>query len=218
VLLSPFLAYGFTAFYLGSIQVNTDRHAPADGVEIYVVTFGVHTDIMVPRRHAVMDWNPWFPPRDFERPRLGEYAMLGWGDRRFFDEVREWKDLSIGVALESSLLPSPTLMHVSHYPRPLETNQVQRVVLSETNYARLCAHLRSGFQLGTNDLPTLVPDLTYLGYDAFYEGAGSYDGITTCNEWAAKALRAAGVRAGLWTPFAAQIRESLAVIARPRRE
>ena len=209
VLLAPFLAYGLTAFILGSILTHPPRPAPRSGVEVFVITFGVHTDLMVPRRNPVMDWSPWFPPEHFAKPRLAEYVTLGWGDRQFFEEVREWDDLTATAALRSTLLPSPTLMHVSHFPRPLETNQVQRVVLPEENYARLCRHLRAGFQLNRHNRPQLVPKLTYQGTDAFYEGAGSYDGILTCNEWAARALRSAGVSMGLWTPFAGQIRECL---------
>lgn len=214
--LAPPAAYGLTALLLGAVIVNSEREPPPTGVEIYVVTFGVHTDLMVPRRHAVMDWTPWFPPGDFEDPRFGEYLMMGWGNRRFYEEVREWKDLTAGVAL-SSVLPSPTLMHVSFFPRPQETNQVQRVIVSETGYARLCAHLRSGFRLDEAGRPRLVKGLSYLGYDAFYEGAGGYDAIATCNEWAGQALRSGGIRLGMWTPWAGQIRASLAS-TRPDRE
>lgn len=209
-LASPLLAYLMTALFLGSILTGPDEVVAEPGVEVYVVTFGAHTDLMAPARHGAMDWTPWFPDRHFEKPRFGEYAVLGWGNRRFYEEVREWKDLRPGVALRS-LFPSPTLMHVSRFPRPLETNQVQRVVLTGQGYARMCERLRSGFRLDEEGRPRLVPGLNYFGGDAFYLGAGRYDAITTCNEWAAAALRSGGVRMGLWTPFARQVRESLAI-------
>ena len=40
----------------------------------------------------------------------------------------------------------------------------------------------------------------YSVNDAFYEANGGYSFIMTCNEWTGRALRAAGVRMGLWTP------------------
>ena len=42
----------------------------------------------------------------------------------------------------------------------------------------------------------------YSDDDAFYEAVGGYSFIFTCNEWTGRALRAAGVRTGLWTPLA----------------
>ena len=41
----------------------------------------------------------------------------------------------------------------------------------------------------------------YNSNDAFYEANGGYSAIMTCNEWTGRALRAAGVRMGLWTPI-----------------
>ena len=35
----------------------------------------------------------------------------------------------------------------------------------------------------------------------FYEGDGSFSMFFNCNDWTGRALRAAGVRMGLWTPF-----------------
>lgn len=216
VIVSPVAAYLLTATILGSIVVNADHTEPESGVEIFVVTFDVHADIMVPLRNPAMDWSPWFPFHDFKEPRYGDYVMFGWGDREFYTRVREWKDLTAGAALRGAFLQTPTLMHISHWRQPMTTNQVQRVVLTETNYARLCEHLQSGFRLNEHGGPILVTNLTYRGWDAFYEATGRYDGVNNCNEWAGRALRKAGVRTGLWTPGAGQIRARLA--ERPKSE
>ena len=37
--------------------------------------------------------------------------------------------------------------------------------------------------------------------DAFYDAKGSYNLTRTCNTWTNNALKAAGLKACLWTPF-----------------
>ena len=45
----------------------------------------------------------------------------------------------------------------------------------------------------------------YGASDVFYEARGSYNLFATCNEWSGARLRKAGVRTGVWTPFAQSI-------------
>ena len=208
---SPFAAYLLTAVFLGSILVHSDRREIAAGIPIYVDARSFHTDLFLPRSTTTMDFRPWFRAEHFMRfNRYGDYVSLGWGDRTFFTEVMYWFDMTPGIALRSSLLPTPTLMHVSiWHSRGLDREPIHRLRLSEDEYRRLWEHVRSGFQLGHDGLPMHVPHLTHRGWDAFFEGAGSYTGINTCNQWAGEALRRAGVPMGLWTPFAFQVREAL---------
>src|SRR5438128_2061596 len=47
----------------------------------------------------------------------------------------------------------------------------------------------------------LVMPKGYTAADTFYEGDGSFSMFFNCNAWTGAALRAGGVRMGLWTPF-----------------
>jgi hypothetical protein len=39
----------------------------------------------------------------------------------------------------------------------------------------------------------------------FYEANGPYSAFYTCNSWTGEALRAAGVKTGLWTPLSQSV-------------
>lgn len=216
ILLSPFLAYLAVAWTLASITVNHDQVEPESGVEILIDCRGVHTDYWVPRNHRLMSWTPWFRPQDFEKYYGGDYVRVGWGDREVFTKVPEWKDLNAGIAFRAALLPTASLTHVAIGWKPEPTNNITRVVISEEDYGHLIDHIKSGFRLNEKGKPILVPGESYYGWDAFYEGQGSYELVTTCNEWAGRGLRAAGIRTGAWTPFVSQIQRQLDQLRKSR--
>lgn len=211
VIVSPFLAYVLVALILGNITVNGDREQPAEGIEIFIDGRGVHTDFWVPRTHPVINWSLWFLPKHFEDYRSGNYLQVGWGDRAVFTEVPNWEDLTPGIAFRSALLQTPSLTHVAFRWKPSPTNKVTRVIISEPEYKRLVEHIKSGIRLTDSGRPILMTNVSYHGWDAFYEGIGSYNFVDTCNEWAGKGLRRAGVKTGIWTPFAFQIQQHLPV-------
>ena len=48
---------------------------------------------------------------------------------------------------------------------------------------------------------TVIPDSGYDANDAFYEALGGYNAFETCNTWAGRGLRQAGLPVSRWTPF-----------------
>jgi uncharacterized protein (TIGR02117 family) len=69
------------------------------------------------------------------------------------------------------------------------------IMLRPDDYRRLAAFIRASVRPGGGHQHGYGPG------DAFYDATGHYDAITTCNAWTGAALRAAGVRVGVWTPF-----------------
>lgn len=47
----------------------------------------------------------------------------------------------------------------------------------------------------------MVPGAGYGAYDFFFEAEGHFNALAGCNTWTARALRAAGLRAGWWNPL-----------------
>lgn len=197
------LALGYAAAGLagGAIPRNAGWRAPAEGVEIFVESNGVHTGIVVPKLAAGVDWRPLARPGHLADPRYARFDHLsfGWGEQAFYLQTRTWADVRPRTVLAAALGSDRTLVHVEHLPRPRPGAEVRRIVLRPEEYRRLAAFIEASVAPGGRRYPG------YGGYDAFYESRGHYSAGRTCNAWTGDALRHAGVRVGAWTPFPATV-------------
>jgi uncharacterized protein (TIGR02117 family) len=201
----PFLY--FAGALIGSlVPANWGWEAPARGVTIFVRTNGVHTWIMVPTTAAGVDWRPLAPAEHLREPsRAGAYLAIGYGNRDFYLNTPSWSDLSLPTAFAAAFGQGPGLVHVEHEPVPRADADHRPVVLSEEQYRRLAVHIRASFDLDAEGRAKPLLGRGYGPADMFYEARGSYNAHRTCNEWTGEALRAAGVRMGLWTPFSQSV-------------
>jgi uncharacterized protein (TIGR02117 family) len=191
------LAYVTAGMVGGSIPANPGWAPPARGVRILVEDNGVHTGLVLPVRAAGIDWSQDFPAGDIADPRYARFGWVavGWGDRAFYVETPTWSDLNVLTVLRAATGSARTVLHVEHVDEPRVASDTRAIVLSEEQYRRLVAYIRA----------SRGPDGKVAGgydvNDVFYDGRGSYSAVRTCNEWTGGALRAAGVRVGVWTPF-----------------
>lgn len=199
--------YGYAAAGLigGAIPVNARWRAAAPdapgAVTIYLASNGVHTDLIVPKVAAGIDWRPLLRAGHLRDPRYAGYdhAGFGWGDARFYRETPRWRDVRPGTVLAAAIGSDATLAHVVHEPRPSAADGARAIVLRPEEYRRLAAYLRGSIAARPEHAPG------YGAYDVFYTGTGRYSAIRTCNAWTGDALRHAGVRVGAWTPFPATV-------------
>lgn len=191
------LAYVTAGMVGGSIPANAGWTPPAQGVRILVEDNGVHTGLVLPVRAAGIDWSQDFPAGDIADPRYARFGWVavGWGDRAFYVETPTWADLNVLTVLRAATGSTHTVLHVEHVDEPRVASDTRAIVLSEEQYRRLAAYIRA--TRGTGGKVAGGYDVN----DVFYDGRGSYSAIRTCNEWTGGALRAAGVRVGVWTPF-----------------
>jgi uncharacterized protein (TIGR02117 family) len=204
------LLYLLAAFGLALIPVNGDfRDAPADeGVEVFLVSNGVHVDFLVPVTTAWKDWSREFPRADFEAvDETFTGLLVGWGDRRFYLETPTWADLTVPVALNAVLWPSATVIHAQYVDWRPQTGpgsepSSRRVVLAAAAYRELCEFLSSSCRRDGSGAPVLLPGKGYGPTDNFYKAEGSYHAFNTCNLWTNRGLWRSGVRTALWSPFA----------------
>lgn len=197
------LLYFLAALFLGLVPANVSFHQPASGgVVIYVRSNGIHTDIVVPRVNAEADFRPFSDPAHVRDPAWGraDHVAFGYGARDFYLNTPTWGDLSASVALRAMTGGDSTLVHVEHVDRPQRTEWQRPIRLTSEQYRRLAAFIRSSFRLDADGAPIHVPG-GYTAADTFYEGNGGFSMFYNCNAWTGQALRAAGVRMGLWTPF-----------------
>ena len=199
--------YLLAALLLGSLPANRHWHEARQGVTIFVRTNGVHTWIMVPKITPQMDWRPLVPGEHLADPRWGrgDYVALGYGHRKFYLETPTWDDLTAANALRAAFGAGPSLMHADHDFHPRAGPDQRPIVLSPDEYRRLVDFARASFRYDAEGRTIPVLGRGYGGSDMFYEAVGPYNAVYTCNSWTGQALRAAGVKTGLWTPLSQSI-------------
>jgi uncharacterized protein (TIGR02117 family) len=195
------------AALIGSlVPANASWREPPSGIEILVRTNGVHTWILVPTTTPDMDWSLLAPAGHIRDPRYaGNYLALGYGNREFYLNTPRWEDLRLRTAFNAAFGEGSSLMHVEHEwnPRPNEDQRAFRI--SREQYRRLATHILQSFERDRQGRTIPLLGRGYGPADVFYEARGPYNAYITCNEWTGAALRAAGVRIGVWTPLSQSV-------------
>jgi len=155
--------------------------------EVYVVSHGWHTGIVVPA-DTISDRLPQLRAR-FPRAR---YIEFGWGDRSFYKA----KEITAGLALHSILVPTDSVMHTVGLPTTPDKyfigSEVKSLCIDAEDYTRLIDHIVSGFSL-SNDGTAEAQGVGIYGDSEFYTGQDNYHLFNTCNKWTAQGLLAAGL-------------------------
>ena len=180
VVLIPLGLYFAAAALLGRVPVNTDWREPSRGVLIYVQANEFHTGIVLPA-------GP------------GRWRAYGWGDRAFYLNTPRWRDIRGDTALWALVGSGDTVVHVAELGEFLPDENWRPLRLRQHEYARLRSFIAATLVLGGSPVPGYTP------LDRFYPATGRYSAFTTCNVWTGRALAAAGVRVGLWTPFKSDV-------------
>ena len=193
-------AYMLAALAGSLIPGNRNWAEPADGVTLYVVTNGYHTGLLLPTSADGVDLSLTFRPTDLPDPNsAGDYLLFGWGDRDFYLNTPTWADVRPKTLLVALVGSGGSLLHIDHVQSPTEIADARAVRLTSAEYLMLVAEIKGFAKLGSDGYPIAVPG--YGPRDVFYEAAGRYSALTTCNVWTADRLQAAGVKVGIWTPF-----------------
>ena len=184
------------------IPVNTTQPKEPKEFEIFIQSNGVHTDIVMPVQNEIVDWRRFVDP-SHTRAGAVDYSFVafGWGDLGFYEHTPEWKDLKPGVAFRALFLDTPAAMHVKFRHYIIENEQTISIQLTAQQYKALSDYIKKSFSRNEMGLPRNIPNLHYSENDAFYHAEGSLSLLNTCNTWTNNALKNAGLRASLWTPF-----------------
>ena len=190
------------AVLVGLIPVNNDFAPTPDGVEITVAPTEIHSDLVLPLHNETMDWRPLLPAGDFAGDvRWATRVAFGWGNKEFYVDTRSYGDLTGGTVLRAVFWPSPTCMHVEMWD-DLDTRPGARTVrISREQYRRLVEHVLGTFRRDEAGRFLPIKGGAYRANDAFYHAHGSYHALNTCNCWAGRGLKTAGMRTGWFTPM-----------------
>lgn len=182
------------------LPANNDWREPADGIDIFVETNGVHVSLIVPISAGGADLSDLIRPEHLTDPDLyGTHAMIGWGHGRVYRNARTWGDVRSGDIASAIVGSDDTTLHVYHLtnPQPLPYRKTLRV--SANKYRQLIAEIRKTFRTNAAGAARAYP--AYGPDNLFYDSVGHYSAIHTCNNWTGNILKRAGVRVGVWTPM-----------------
>lgn len=194
--------YIISAYTLSKITIDKEPDTKPE-VEIFILTNGVHTDIVMPAKNAQIDWSKQV---QFQNTKTADstyqYVSMGWGDKGFYLETPEWSDLKASVTFKAATGLSTTAIHATYYKKMKPGTDCKSIMISKEQYNRLITYITDSFQKDdSNNFLPIKTDANYGKTDAFYEANGSYSLIHTCNTWANNALKASGQKCCFWTPM-----------------
>jgi uncharacterized protein (TIGR02117 family) len=192
------VAYLLTALIGSLVPVNGSWNEPDEGVTVYIANNGLHSDIVMPAKAQGLDWTPFVPKSDFADANSdAQWVAFGSGEERVYLETPRWQDITPGT-IWSALTGGRRVMHVEWVSNPGYMDRAIR--LRPEEYRRLWAAIRADFELN-DGRPQRIDHPGYGRSDAFYWATGKFNGLKTCNTWAAGRLRLAGVETSVWPPF-----------------
>lgn len=203
------ILYVLSALFLSTLPVNVDfQETKTSGIEIYILSNGVHTDLVLPvrtmlpasgRRH---DWTDVIPfHHTVSNDSLMQYIAFGWGDKNFYLETPTWADLKVSTAFNALFFLSTSAMHVTFYRSMSESEHCRKISISDEQYERLARYIDDSFQKTGDGDRMLIHNLSYGNDDCFYDATGTFSLFYTCNTWTNQGLQQSGLKASLWTPF-----------------
>ena len=155
--------------------------------EVQVYSNGYHSDIAAPASIF---------PEDHALRRLYPQAqsfLIGWGDRAFYRS--DGADLWLG--LDALVPPSPSVFHIAYNApeasRYLGPTDDLAIGVSAEGAERFVAYVDRYLVLDATGEAERTSDGKVVGRSAFLRSRGSFHILNVCNQWMARALRAAGV-------------------------
>lgn len=194
--------YVLAGLGIGRIGVSEELNAK-DDLSIYILTNGVHTDLVLPIKTPQIDWSQQLKFENTKGKRT-DYNLIaiGWGDKGFYLDTPTWAELKFSTAFNAATGLSTAAIHATYYRQMREGENCVKIDISNNQYQRLIDFIQKDFIRQKNgDVTHIKTEAVYGDSDAFYDATGSYSLFHTCNSWTNRALKAAGQKASIWTPF-----------------
>ncbi len=194
VFVSLIVIYFIAALILSVVKTRPPVQDCNEKKELFITTNGVHLDIIIPMELLNPDFS-----RNLETLPGTKYVSFGWGDRNFYINTPEWKDLTFPTAFNALFLKSKTAMHVTCLQQ--KYSGWEPFYLCPERLGDLHFYIENSFLRNENGTFIKIPVQGYYGFDFFYEAKGSFSLFKTCNVWVNNALKTAGFETSVWSPF-----------------
>jgi len=197
-----FFAFLFVYFIISIFGgvISTGKLKRKGELYIYVQSNGIHTDLCLPTRTDQVNWTKFIPKEHFPKNEHFDFITIGWGDKGFFLDAKDWADLTFSTAFKAAFLPTPTLMHVKYGKEPKVSENRKKVYLNKRDYYRLIRFVKRSFVRKENRI-NLLFGKGYTDFDNFYEAHNTYHMFRTCNRWTNDALKITGTKTGGYALF-----------------
>ena len=198
--------YILCALLLPKITIEKEKNDRTE-IEIFILTNGVHTDIVLPINNKLIDWSKKIKfENTIKKDSTAKYVALGWGDKGFYLETPEWSDLKASVAFKAATGLGSSAIHATFYKNLKQSETCRKILISENQYLRLVKYIdRSFIKDAQQNYINIKTSANYGKNDAFYEASGSYSIFHTCNTWANNSLKSCGQKCCFWTPLDTEI-------------
>jgi uncharacterized protein (TIGR02117 family) len=193
-LTSAVILYFMAALILSFLKTHPPKTDCLAENEIYITTNGVHLDIVLPVKNIEPELL-----NQLEILPGTKYVSFGWGDREFYINTPEWKDLTFKTAFKALFLRSESAMHVTCYSTRYTSLRNIKICSAQLDF--LNKYIEKSFSKNESGSFKKIAVPGYYDSDFFYEATGSFSLFKTCNVWVNNALKAADVPTSVWSPF-----------------
>lgn len=189
------------AFALSKITIRSKPEV--HDINIYILTNGVHTDLVLPVKTGLLDWSKKVSyANTVGRDTMMQYLAFGWGDKRFYMETPTWADLKFSTSICALSGLDQSAIHATYYKYIYAGKDCVKIGLSSEQYGKLVHYIDKTFMKdSTGHYLHIKTGANYGNTDAFYDANGHYNPFYTCNTWVNNGLKACGQKACFWTPF-----------------
>lgn len=208
-LLSIASFYYLCCLLLPLFHVNGDYLYKKKGVLIYVAGDGLHSEIIVPVKNEINNWETTFNVNDFNGDHNGkEYLSIGFSEKNFYKTNRRWDDMNYFYAFTQLCGFGQSIVHVNYETvYPFDKKFIRKIYVGPEQYSRLCEFIKNSFNQSNGDLLVKLESTNSYKKEVIYEAQKEYSFFHTCNTWTNNALKSIGFKTGRWTALEGGIRE-----------
>ncbi len=194
--------YFLSALILSRITVPAEKEKGSD-ITVYVLSNGIHSDIVMPLKSELKDWSKEIKLKDTELydTAIG-YLAVGWGNKDFYLNTPTWADLKFTTAFKAAFGIGSAAIHTASYQYMTESENCIKIEITTEQYRKLVKYVDAGFKKNANGhYRQIYSNTKYDKGKSFYEAEKKYSIFFTSNTWTNNALKTCGQKACLWTPF-----------------
>ena len=142
VLIGFVALYALLGYTLPFIEIPAKKVSEPKTTEIFILTNGVHTDLVVPIQSPQFDWSKEVPFSNTVSKRTDfKYLAVGWGDKGFYLETPTWSQLKPSVAFRAAFWLSKSAMHCTFYDQMKEGKDCKKILITTKQYEDLILSL-----------------------------------------------------------------------------